>query len=274
MDVHEALYRHGGYARVRTLVHDGVAPREIEKAVAAGHLLPPRRGWVIAREADPAVRAALEIGAVISCVSRAARLGLWEPRDAGWHVALAPNARLLRESDAHVHWAKPLVPRHPDSAEDSIENALVLVAKCQPYEQALAVWESALRLELFNKPRMQRLPLPPAAREICEDMMPYADSGAETMVIPRLRWLRVALRRQVWIANHRVDLLIGERLVLQIDGAHHIGAQRDSDNAHDARLRLMGYHVIRISLWQIMNDWAFVQDAIARAVAQGLHLAA
>ena len=65
--------------------------------------------------------------------------------------------------------------------------------------------------------------------------------------------------------------LIGERLVLQIDGGHHVGHQRDRDNAHDARLRLMGYHVIRVGYTQMMDDWAAVQESIMQAVARGLH---
>ena len=78
---------------------------------------------------------------------------------------------------------------------------------------------------------------------------------------------------QIWIAGHRVDTLIGDRLVVQIDGAHHVGAQRSEDIRHDAELRLMGYTVIRVSYTQIMFEWHMVQDLIMRAVAQGLHLA-
>lgn len=78
---------------------------------------------------------------------------------------------------------------------------------------------------------------------------------------------------QIWIAGHRVDLLIARRLVLQIDGGHHVGHQRDLDNAHDAELALLGYHVIRVGFDQIVNHWEVVQDLIMRSVAQGLHLA-
>ena len=78
---------------------------------------------------------------------------------------------------------------------------------------------------------------------------------------------------QAWIAGHRVDFLIGDRLVLQIDGGHHVGAQREADIEHDAALMLLGYHVVRVGYWQIIDRWHSVQDMIARAVAQGLHRA-
>jgi very-short-patch-repair endonuclease len=89
----------------------------------------------------------------------------------------------------------------------------------------------------------------------------------------RLRWLRLSIRVQIWIAGHRVDTLIGERLVLQIDGRHHVGRQRSEDIRHDAELMLMGYRVIRVSYPQVMFEWAAVQDLIMRAVAQGHHRA-
>lgn len=77
---------------------------------------------------------------------------------------------------------------------------------------------------------------------------------------------------QTWIAGHRVDALIGDRLVVQIDGGTHVGAQRSADIRHDAELMLMGFHVIRVGYHQIIDEWPVVQDQIMRAVAQGLHL--
>lgn len=113
---------------------------------------------------------------------------------------------------------------------------------------------------------------PPRQGALLEAAQPYSDSGLETFVIPRLRWLRLRIVPQAWIRGHRVDFLIGERLVLQIDGATHIGAQRVQDNRHDAELLLMGYHVIRVGYGQVVDDWPGVQALIMRAVAQGLHL--
>jgi len=89
----------------------------------------------------------------------------------------------------------------------------------------------------------------------------------------RLRWVRVRILHQVWVAGHRVDFLIGKRLVVQIDGGHHVGAQRDADVAHDAALMLRGYHVLRFSYGQIVEDWPAVQSVVMRAIAQRRHLA-
>ncbi len=197
------------------------------------------------------------------------------------HVAAPPTSghvRINKDREknltaARVHWARPLVPRDPSSLVDPIENVLANVAMCLPFEQALAVWDSALNKGLADLAALRRLPLPAAARRLADAADPFRDSGLETIVPHRLRWLKVPILSQSWIAGHRVDFLIGERLVLQIDGGTHVGVQRSEDIAHDAALMLLGYHVIRVGYWQIIDEWPTVQNLIMRAVAQGLHRA-
>ncbi|TQJ32538.1 uncharacterized protein DUF559 [Microbacterium sp. SLBN-146] len=256
---------------MRALQRAGFSRHQLDRAVAQGVLWRVRKGWVARPDADPELLAAARAGVVLSCITLARRRGLWVLDLDRPHVAAPAHAGGLRASGATVHWAKPVVPRHPDALLDSIENALVLVAGCQPYESALAVWESALNSHLIDRSQMGRMPLPPAARKILSAASPYSDSGLESFVVPRLSWLGVAIVPQVWIAGHRVDFLIGDRLVLQIDGGHHVGAQRTSDISHDARLTLMGYHVIRVGYRQMVDEWHTVQDLVMRAVAQGLH---
>ncbi len=84
------------------------------------------------------------------------------------------------------------------------------------------------------------------------------------------------IRQQVFIAGRRVDLLVGERLVVQIDGfAHHsTSEQRTKDVALDAELVLRGYTVLRFTYAQIVYDWDAVERTIARAISTGAHRAA
>lgn len=117
------------------------------------------------------------------------------------------------------------------------------------------------------------MPLPQRARRVADAASPFSDSGLETLIPVRLRWMGVRIVAQAWIAGHRVDFLIGERLVLQIDGATHVGPQRKEDNRHDATLMLLGFHVIRVGYRDVVDGWPAVQDLIMRADAQGLHLA-
>ncbi|MFE6733464.1 endonuclease domain-containing protein [Microbacterium sp. NPDC057650] len=264
----------GGVARTRTLLGSHVSRHDIGLALGAGLLQRVRQGWVAEPGADRMLLDAARHGAVLSCVTQAKRLELWvhdEQPDLHW--AADPRSAGGKPEHVHMHWAKPLIPRHPDVLEDPIENVLALVADCEPHERALATWESAMNKGLVSREVLARLPLKRVARDLLAEAVPFADSGLETYLRTRLGWLGVRLTFQTWIAGHRVDLLIGDRLVLQIDGATHTGAQRSEDIRHDAELRLMGYHVIRVSYRQVMEEWHVVQDLIMRAVAQGLHLA-
>lgn len=274
MDAVEALLERGGVARVEALRRDGVTVHALRQARESGVIMLVRRGWVALPGADAMLVAAARRGVVLSCVTLAARKGLWVLDSSMHHVAAPANAGHAAVSRGVIHWNRPLLPRDPDSLEDSLENALIILSRCQPYESALATWESALRQKKIDPGALERAPLPPAARRLLAEARPFADAGTETILHARLKWLRLPITPQVWILGHRVDFVIGDRLVVQIDGAHHVGAQRDSDIAHDALLTLHGYHVIRISYDQLMNHWADVLRLILAAIGQRLHVAA
>ncbi|WEK61268.1 MAG: DUF559 domain-containing protein [Candidatus Microbacterium colombiense] len=273
MDVVRMLKERQGVGRVGTLRRSGITAHALRRAVESGRVFSVCRGWVALPDADPLLVAAAKRGVVISCVTLAARRGLWVTSSSEPHVAAPPKSGHAKAATAIVHWSRPVFPRDPDLLEDSIENALILLARCQPQEDALATWESALRTKAVDPQVLARAPLHPSARALLELARPFSDAGTETIFHSRLRWLRIAITPQVWIFGHLVDFLLGERLVIQIDGGHHVGAQRSQDIAHDAELTIRGYHVIRISYEQLMHRWPEVQGRILVAVAQRLHLA-
>lgn len=263
----------GGVVRTQVLRDAGFGRRVLADAARSGVLISPRRGWVARPDADPHLLAAARHGVVLICVTRAKRLGLWVLDEDQTHVAAPPQASRVHLPRAKVHWAAPVVPRAPGTLEDGIHNTLLTVAGCVPFEAALTVWESALRQGAVSKDELARLPLRPAARRLLDAATPLSDSGLETLIVPRLRWMGIPIRAQIWILDHRVDFLIGDRLALQADGGHHVGRQRAEDVAHDAALMLLGYHVIRVTYPQVIERWHEVQDLVMRAVAQGLHRA-
>jgi len=273
MDPIEQLRRRGGVARIDALRRAGVTAYELRRAREAGGLFSVRRGWVALPAADPSLVAAARRGVVLTCITLAERKGLWVLDAHEPHLAAPPRSGHAQVSKGVIHWSAPLLPRDPDALEDSLENALILIARCQPYEAALAVWESAMRKRVVDPAVLERLPLPPDARRMLAEARPFADAGTESIFRTRLAWLDIPITPQVWLLGHRVDFLIGERLVVQIDGGHHVGEQREKDNSHDALLRLHGYHVIRIGYDRLMKHWPEVQAAILMAIAQRLHLA-
>lgn len=264
-----------------TLRAAGVRAHSLRKAKEIGLVKTLRRDWVALPDADALLVGAISRGVLLSCVTAAERAGLWVPerpaapegtRKAELHVVARPNAaRVSVPSHIVVHWSQPVIARDPDATIDGIPNILCLIAQCQPFETALVVWESALNARLIDLEMFRELELPPAARELLERARPFADSGLETIFLSRLRWLKIPMLPQAWVHDRRVDVLIGERLVVQIDGATHTGAQRTRDIAHDAQLTLRGYHVLRFGYEQIVERWHEVQAVIMEAVAQGRH---
>ena len=116
---------------------------------------------------------------VLTCLTQAKRLGLWV-LDGGSvsHVGAPAHSGGVKTDGFHVHWRTPPVPRHPDMLTDPIENVLTLVSTCQPYERALAIWESALQKGLVSLEALRGLDLPPAARLLCAEATPWSDSDS------------------------------------------------------------------------------------------------
>lgn len=259
---------------MHALTEAGVSRHQLRRAKESGEIRTVRRGWVALPGADAQKVGAVKRGVVLSCVTAVERQGLWVPEKSPLHVVTRPNGPAVEApSRIVVHWSRPVVPRSPDVIVDELVNALALVAQCKPYETALVIWESAMNKGLVDRAGLGGFDLPPAARAIVEQARPFADSGLETIFIFRLRWMEVRMLPQAWILDRRVDVLIGDLLVVQIDGASHTGAQRTADIAHDAQLMLRGYHVLRFSYEQIMHRWHEVQRVVMDAVAQGRHVA-
>ena len=262
-----------GCGRTRTLLAQGWSRHRIEVALERGELIRPRRGWVARQSADPAILYAVRHGVLLSCITQANRLGLWVGGESVHHFSSRESGARSRPQGI-LHWRSPLIPRDPEAIEDPIENVLNLVAHCQPVEEAVAIWDSALNKGLVEWATLARLPFTGAANDVLLASNCFADSGLESYVRTRLAWLKIRIVAQAWLHGHRVDFLIGQRLVLQIDGKQHVGVQRTKDNSHDAELGLRGYAVIRVTYAQVVFDWPAVQQRIMLAIAQGMHLAA
>jgi very-short-patch-repair endonuclease len=272
MTIRSALQRSGGIARTSTLTRAGINRPQLRAAFEAGEVVRPRKGWVALPEADPALLQAARRGALLSCATQAARLGLWvfaEPDEP--HYAAPHRHSHVARGPGIVHWRSPVVPRAPELLGDPLENVLVLVAVCQPQETALAIIDSALNTGLTTVPALEQLAVP-SLSALLRQASPFTDSGLESFFRSRLAWLRIPIHAQTHLHGHRVDFLIGERLVVQIDGKQHSRAQRDADIRHDALLRREGYTVIRVTYSLVVFHWPEVQDMILSAVARGHHL--
>lgn len=279
MSFEDWLNELGGIVHRHVARDAGWSDRAVRAAVGRAHVRSIRRAWVATDAAPADLVAAAEAGGRIACVTLARERGWWmpAPADSRRHLSLLPHARLGSvQADDVLHWSRPLAPASAYSLRESVEDALAHIARCLPPEQARVLWESAIRVERLSVQALHNVRwATSAAKALSHEVTGLCDSGLETIFHRRLGPWRLPIRQQVILAGHHVDFLIGELLVVQIDGfAHHsTAAHRGRDVRHDAELRLRGYTVLRFTYAQVLHDWTEVERAIARAVAAGLHQA-
>lgn len=280
MDLAQWLTLQGGIAHRQHAAAEGFGRAVQRKAIESGTVRAVRRHWIAIDSADADLTLAATNTARVACVSAARRRDWWMPEavDARLHIAVAPHGASPRVDKERtiVHWSRHVAPSPAWSLVESTEDSLAHIAVCVDPIDAVVIWESAVRKENLAIEALRRVRWPSAAAQArADEVTGLSDSGLETIVITRLSPWGHRLRQQAVIAGQRVDLLIGERLVIQIDGfAHHSkSAQRTRDVALDAELRLRGYTVLRFTYAQVLHDWRGVERTIARAIAAGAHLA-
>ncbi|SFN35027.1 type IV toxin-antitoxin system AbiEi family antitoxin domain-containing protein [Mycetocola miduiensis] len=278
MDIESWVRRSGQIAHTSDIIRAGATRYGIRAALASGELVRVRRDWLALPGCDPDILLAARHGGRLTCLTASKRYGLWTPEDTATHLAVPANAgRLALPTDVKAHWSEGPVPVSSLRLVDPLEKVLVRVAECQPFETAVVVLDSALRLKKISASQLARVSSKSTRFRIArEAASESSDSGIES--IPRLRFARIGIvvRQQVIIDDHPVDGLIGDRLVLQIDGygPHSNAEQRRRDLRQDGRLTLRGYTVFRFDYAQVLGRWEYVESTVLSAMAQGLHLAA
>ncbi|WP_322409616.1 endonuclease domain-containing protein [Microbacterium invictum] len=265
-----------GYLHRASLLETGWRPDALRRAMTEQGLELLRRTWVVAPDLDSRLRHAATLGGVVTCVSATDAFGLWRPDGTTRpHVRLPPHSSSVSDV-ARLHRSQAVTLAPARQLVDAIENVLAAVTACLPFADALVVWESALQRGVVASAHLRAVAWKTtAARQLADTAGALSDSGLETLFVDGMRRVGVGVLQQVVIGGQPVDGLIGDRLVVQIDGfAHHSdAAQRRKDIRHDRLLRSLGYTVFRFDYVDIVHNWPRVQAEVLRALAQGLHLA-
>jgi very-short-patch-repair endonuclease len=275
-------------AHRNTLRAAGVRPRELRDALDGGAIRQVRRDWFVAADCDVRIERSLHARTTLACTSAAAVLGLWGVDTPELHVTAtrqcsrvdrSPAPRLgSKQPELLVHWT-----RHPTAGAapraraivDGMPRVLGQIARCQPLDQAVAVFDSAVRRGKTSMPELRVLAASdPAIRRVVEEVHPFADTGIESL--PRVRFAQrgIAMIPQVLVDGHHIDGMIGERLLLQFDGfgPHRSRKQRSKDHREDGQLVRLGYIVLRYSADQVQYEWHLIESTVLAIIAQGRHL--
>lgn len=274
--LHSTLKSAGGVASTARLLRRGFTARELAEAVRSGTIQRVRQGWYALPETPRDVTTAVRVGGSLACVSALRRAGIWLPFDSRIHVAVPAHASRLRVvPSAVVHWCAPadaeFVPVIP------LAEALGQAAVCLPAEFALVAIDSALNKSLVTLPQLERAfaLLPARARRLLDLPDAKCDSGLETLARYRLRRWRIRVRTQVRIPGvGRVDVVVGERLVLEFDGRgfHDDDDSFEEDRRRDRELHRLGYIVVRLSYTQVMQQWQRAEEVIREMVRRRDHM--
>jgi very-short-patch-repair endonuclease len=222
----------------------------------------------------------IRVGGVTDCVSAAMVHGLATIATPTLHVSVPTKATQLRSpSDARVRLAPGatgvLVHWSPGSRRGVVvqdaPNALLMMATCQSPERTVAALDSAIRARHLSAEDWRRITerLPARLRALVREVDSGAESITESLVRFRLRRLGYAPRTQVQIRGvGRVDLLLGSRLVIELDGWEYHGDrdQFERDRQRDARLAARGFRVLRFSYRQVMSHWGECRTAVTGAL--------
>ena len=293
VSIRQHLHEHGGAIATHELHGAGYGRAAIRSLLQRRSLVRVRQGWYAAPSTAPELLAAFRVGGSIGCIAGLASRGCWLPPAAGLHVSIDGGSSRLRTPDdparrlaehprtrVVLHWHAEAVRRETRLRTDLAVQLRELI-DCQPIEVVIAVVDSALAQQDHRAPLLRTAEWLRIAEEhprlLPQLRMVDARSGGGTESLTRFRcWRdhRLALRSQVWIPGVGwVDFLIGDRLVIEVDGAaYHTDPERfEADRRRDAVLSTLGFRVLRFSYRQVMDRWDEVERAILAAIVRADH---
>lgn len=276
MEFDELLERHHGVVSAEQLMQSGQSRDMIRTAVRDGLLIRVRHGWYRVAEADEVVVEIVADGAVVSCITALERAGLWVPEGySDAHHSRITRHERRRSTDRCRRYGRPSPAQR---SVDRVIDALQYAVRCATEEDFIILCDSALNTcqVTLDELRAAFATAPKYVRRAIEKCEPRAASGTETAARLRLRAAGMAVKVQHRIGRaHYVDLLVGERLAIEVDSrAHHTGEiNYESDRARDRKSIAKGYIPMHITYRQVFTEWHTTFADILRAVRSGYHRA-
>ncbi|MFF2273080.1 type IV toxin-antitoxin system AbiEi family antitoxin domain-containing protein [Agromyces sp. NPDC058136] len=264
-------------ARTDELRAAGVSARALAGAVRSGAIIRLRRGVYARADAPIDVRRAAAHGGMLCCLSAARQAGLWVVEHAGLHVAIGHRDRVHAHPGCRCvthRTVRPVVL----GRRSSIRRALLEILRCAGDEACFASLESALARGLLSSADREWLGIrmPAQHRWMLEFARDDAASGLESLLRFRLRADGIVLQAQVEIPGvGRVDFVLGDRLILEVDGVlGHADAveSRHKDLVRDAIAAGLGFDTLRFDYEMVVRDWPTVRAAVLGKLGLGLHV--
>lgn len=274
------LYRsrgsHGIFTR-QELLQQGMTRRELSIAEREGILLRIDRSRFALPQTDPDVLQAASLGGALTCGSALRIHGVATLPDPQLHLRRERYARRNRPLGDALDCHLPGV--RAGGSVDTLENALRTLIRNHPAETAVVALDSVLGQRMLSRAELEFVVR--FSGERGAHLLSMADarseSPLESVIRFRLAGHGIRVRPQVKIPTvGRVDLLIGDSLIIEADGYEFHGDEPSMPQFHEDRRRsrrasAMGMHVIRITWRQVMHEWDEVLADILTIVRSDRH---
>ena len=168
-----------------------------------------------------------------------------------------------------LHWEDAAVASRGSRTAVALEDALAVVAECEPFEVGVAALDWSLRTGALGRMQFESLiaSLPAEMRMLAHWVDPKCDSVLESVT---RTWLQLAGYRvlsQVRVGElQRIDLVVNEVVALELGGKTH-DASRESDWRKNVKITVEGRHPILATYSMVRDDFASVIEAIDAALA-------
>ena len=275
MDPVAALERLGGAASSRQLLRL-TTRRRLRRALARGRVERPARGRYVLPTAADAQRAAAGLTAVVCLRSAAAHHG-WklkiQPPQPELMVRRGRKLAPQQRAGVAIHWANLA----EDQVRDGVTTPLRTVLDCSrilPFDEALAIADSALRSGLVTREELDDLDVRGAGAAAVRRVLRHADGRAANPFESVLRalcieaGLSVEPQATLHLGTGQVQPdLVCHLLLLVIEAdSWTFHASRKAHRRDCARYNLLvvrGWRVLRFTWEQVMHDQAYVTWVLA-----------
>lgn len=261
-DLTYLLAQHFGVISSAHLREAGLKPSELRRLTQSGALTRLRNGWYCGDGANPLVISAVRAGGVLSGPAALKLHGVWTPPSQPIHVRL----RLRKNYAPHrsVHSLVPFALSEDravrmDRSVDRPASALLTSMLACPRDASIVLADSLLNLEILSWSEIAMVAQRAGKRggDALKLIADSAQSGTETYFRLWLIRNKIRFRAQARIPMvGRVDFLIGDRLVIEIDSrAHHEAPENHgNDRRRDRFLTTMGYRHVRLTYADVMYN--------------------
>lgn len=295
LDPRSVARAHQGVCTAADFREAGSTRRAVEAAIASGAIERVRRGVFVDPGMPLDMKRAVRVGGQLACVSAARLHGLrvlTPPSEL--HVAVDHHATRLRHADdvgrllragdpsggVRLHWTRETGP----GAIVSLQTCLRQMLACVPELDAICALDSARervewrpdRAALLGQPAFERFTasLPRHLRRVAERSITGSQAIGETVAREALGAAGIPVRAQVRLqGGYWADLLIGERLIFEVDGEtpHSLPGAFDRDRSRIGWLVAIGYEYVSYSHWQVLTDWGSIEAALRLMLRRGSH---